>query len=139
MTDHTTPVPLALMVADEIWTDPTTGKRTVLGTFSGLLSTQFPAIHGRMAFYLAITDGRSTGSVDFRIVDINDETEPVLAVSCPVELNNPLVVAEIIAKVENVAFPRPGMYVLQALWNGVTPIIERRLPVVERTPQEGTQ
>lgn len=138
MNDPTVPIPLALMIADEIWTDPSTGKRTILGTFSTLLSTQFPAIHPRMAFYLAITEVRSPGSVDFRIVDINDESEPVLSVSCPIELNNPLVVAEMIAKVENVAFPRPGMYVLQALWNGAARIIERRLPVADHSPPEAS-
>jgi len=134
------PTAVALMIADDIYTDSATRKHTLLGTFSGIASSTFPAEHRGIVFYLALTDGPALGEVVFRVVDAEEEADPLVSITIPVELKDPLLIVEIIVKVPVIAFPKPGVYFLQAAWNGAAkPIIERRLPVLGVPPQEPPQ
>jgi hypothetical protein len=50
MNDGMQPVGLALIVCDAIYQDPTTGKRTLLGIFSAMYASEFPAIVPSLRF-----------------------------------------------------------------------------------------
>lgn len=127
------PLCLALILADAIWMDPSTGKRTILGIFSSIVSPQFPAMQTLMAVHCALTDGYGKTSITIRLVDAEDEDEPLLEGTGDVEFEDPRAVVEMDFHFPGVTFPKPGEYRFQ-LFAGRELLMERRLvatPVVQ--------
>lgn len=55
MPDGLEPLPLAMILCDAVHIDPTTGKRTLLGLFSTLVSSEFPTVVRSMAVHVSLT------------------------------------------------------------------------------------
>src|SRR6058998_634248 len=89
------PYSLALVLCDAIYQDTISGKPTLLGCFSVLHAREFPARHASMAAYAAITDGRGTVSILFRLVDVDEEAEPLFEGTTEVEFRDPRAVIEL--------------------------------------------
>jgi hypothetical protein len=128
MPDGTEPHVLAMVVCDNIHVDPGTGKRTLLGTFSGLFSHRFPTAYPLMAVYVAMTDCRGKFPVLLQIVDVNEERDPVFRIEGEAESTDPLLVMELNFLLGNVVFTQPGEYRVQFFAAG-EPLMERRLIV----------
>jgi len=47
------PLPLALIVCDHVWREPSTGKITILGAFSAIEASDFPAEFAEIAIYFS--------------------------------------------------------------------------------------
>ena len=124
------PYALALVVCDAIWRDPGTGKRTILGCFSAILAKEFPTKHPLMSVYAAITDGRGKVPVALRLVDVDEERDPVFELKGEVKFDDPRIVAEIDFAAANVVIPGPGEYRLQ-LMSGANLLMERRIAVLK--------
>lgn len=123
------PYTLAMVVADGIWRDPSTGKRTILGCFSEIGATKFPFVHPQLAVYVAMTDVHGKVAVKLRMVHAeNDGEEPLFEREAEVELPDPRVVVEMDFTVGGLVFPRPGQYRLQLLAAGEF-LLERRIVV----------
>jgi hypothetical protein len=120
------PLALALVVCDAIWTDPWTGKRTIIGTFSTIQARHFPAKHPILSVYAAFTDGRGKVPIRLVLVDANEENEPLFSAEAEIEFDDPRVVVELALVSNNVTFPTPGEYRLQ-LYSGSHPLLERRI------------
>jgi hypothetical protein len=128
------PIVQAMILADHIHQDPTTGKRYILGTYSRITAKKYPHQTG-LSLYLAITGGHGPTSLRMRIVDVDETIGPLHESVFPVDLGDPNRVYEITFN-SGVVFPCPGDYRLQ-LYAGHDLLRELRL--VTRTPPRGDQ
>lgn len=127
------PYPLAMIVADESYRDPATGKRTLLGMFSAFGASVFPAVHPQMVVYVAIAD--ALGPMDLRLsvvrVDHEDgEESEIASAENHFDSDDPLMVIEIEMKLRNLILPAPGEYRLQLFVNEQF-LIERRIVLMQ--------
>ena len=131
------PYCLAMVLCDGAHRDATTGKFTILGTFSTVGAGEYPAQVGFCVYY-AVTDGLGPTKLRLRIVDAGcgiangvGEDEGVIFESS-VELNfeDPLLVLELAAGIGTV-LPKPGLYHCE-LWAGNDLLMSRRLLAVEK-------
>ena len=126
------PYCLAMVLCDAVHRDSSTGKHTILGTFSTLHSPSFPCPM-QMAVYWAITDVPNSGSkITFRLVDSRDlmdsEAQAVFNLKFPVEPSSPLAVIEgsLVVRTE---LPKQGVYHCEML-AGDSILMSRRLVAV---------
>ena len=122
------PYPLAMVVCDWIHHDPGTGKTTLLGLFSTIHAKEFPATHGLLALHVAVTDGRGKMSIRLRLIDVDEERDPVAEATQEVDFDDPTKVMEIAFPFINLVFEKPGEYRFQ-LYANETPLMERRILV----------
>ncbi len=124
------PYPLAMVICDAIWRDPGTGKRVLLGLFSMLQVREFPATHPMMAVHVALTDGHGKVKMRLRLVDANEEGQPLFEGVEEVDFADPMTIAEIDFGITNIRFEMPGEYRLQLL-AGDEPLMERKIFVIQ--------
>lgn len=125
------PYPLAMVICEVIWQDPATAKRFLLGCFSSIAATRFPFTHPTIGIHVALTNGRGTVQFELRLVDANEEREPIWEVAGEVDFDNPHFVAELDFMIADVTFPLPGDYRFQLFASGEF-LVERRLSIIER-------
>jgi hypothetical protein len=95
-----------MVPCDAIWTDPATGKRTILGCFSVVCSAQFPVVYQTLTVYTAITDSRGKVPLTLQLVDSDDH--PLASVSTEVEFTDPRQVIEIDFHFGEISIAVPG-------------------------------
>ncbi|MEX0716338.1 MAG: hypothetical protein WD066_07125 [Planctomycetaceae bacterium] len=125
--NHQPPYHLVMVVCDQIVMDPSTKKRTLFGIFDEIGATAVPAIHPRMSVYVTLTDGRGSTPFTFRLVDVDEEREPIFEVEDSVEFRDPLQIRHLEFHFQNVTFPAFGEYRFQLIFDG--DMIERRIIV----------
>jgi hypothetical protein len=128
------PYSLAMVICDAIWRDPYTGKRTILGCFSAVHGHRFPLTVPIIAVFVTLTDGNGKIPIRLRLIDADEEHEPLFTAEIEVEFTSPLIVAELDFHMQGVTFPTPGEYRLQ-LTAREEYLVERRL-VVTQLPGE---
>jgi hypothetical protein len=133
----TPPLALALVIADAIWMDPGTGKKTIIGTFSAIYGREFPLPLGSLGIYVALTDARGKIALQLRLIDVDElQDAPVWKQDFPVEFEDPTSILELQINTSEVVFPASGEYRLQLFADGEL-IIERRIvvmPAIKDTP-----
>lgn len=128
------PYCLAMVLCDHVHRDSATGKATILGTFSVLRASEFPASIS-MHIYAAITDGLGPTALMVRIVDsacymADAEVEPLLEVEvAPFDIDSPLMVIETAIKIKTTV-KAPGQYHCE-LYANKSLLMSRRLLVVD--------
>lgn len=136
------PYCLAMVLCDAVHRDFTTGKYTILGTFSTLGADTFPA-KIRFCIYFAITDGLGSTELRLRLVDAEsgivdkpeDDTEgPVFEIQTEITFEDPLAVMEFMIAV-GTALPKPGLYHCE-LWAGADLLMSRRLLAVQKMTEQ---
>jgi hypothetical protein len=108
--------------------DPATGKKSFLGTFARILAVRFPVIHPQIVAHIELTDGRGEVKIKLRLIDAEENEEPIIEIDDRIELADPTVVADMDFVMKNVMFPRKGEYRFQVFGNDQF-IVERRLVV----------
>jgi len=134
------PYCLAMVLCDGVHRDTTTGKYTILGTFSTLCAREFPA-KVQFCVYYSITDGLGPTALRLRLVDASfgiangvDHDEGVaFEFSAEFEIENPLLVLETAVSIGAI-IPREGLYHCE-LWSGNELLMSRRL-LATRTPAQ---
>lgn len=124
------PYPLAMMICDMIYADPGTGKISLLGCFSNVFAPRFPAKHPMLFVYAAITDGRGKTPLTLKLVDANEDREPIFQAENEVEFIDPRAIVDLTLGIQNLIFPEPGEYRFQ-LFAGSEFLIERRLLLIQ--------
>jgi len=124
------PMCLGLVLADAIWHDPSSGKRTILGTFSTIFAKQFPAQHGILAVYCILTDGYGKTRVRLRVVDIEEDDGPLIEAEGEVDFIDPRMIAEMDFHFTGLVFPHAGEYRVQ-VFGADEFLMERRLLVLD--------
>lgn len=122
------PCALALGVCDLIYRDRGTGKRFILGCFSVLHATDFPAVHPALCLYLDLTNGRGQVNIKVQIIDTDELREPIWVGESVVDFADPRMVAELDFIVGGLRFPEAGEYRVQVYADNQF-LVERRLLV----------
>jgi hypothetical protein len=125
---HQPPYSLAMVICDAIAIDPASGKRTIVGCFSAVLAKEFPAVHGPMALYIALTDGHGKIPFTLRLMDADEQNDPLFKADGDLEFADARAVLEMDLRLSGISFPAPGEYRFQ-LFAGGEPVIERRIVV----------
>lgn len=125
------PYCLAMVLCDNVHMDSTTGKQTILGTFSTVGAKDFPT-RLEFAVYYAITDAVGDLELTFRIVDskhgFEDNQPPVL--EKPFQLNSPTPLAVMEGRIlVDAVLPEPSVYHCELLADGNV-LMSRRLVAV---------
>lgn len=131
------PYALALIVCDQIYKDAATGKKSLLGMYSAITADSFPAVHPTTAVFIALTDGHGEVPIKLRLIDVDEEREPVFEIKGRANFSDPRMVVELSLQTPPFQFPAPGEYRLQ-LFGGVDddPLMERRIMLFS-TQHEG--
>jgi hypothetical protein len=117
-----------MILCDNVHIDSTTGKQTILGTFSTVGAKDFPC-DVAFALYYALTDAEGEVDLTYRMVDskhgFDDESTPIFAINFQVMTPSPLAVIEgaIVVKTQ---LPNPGVYHCELL-TGDSVLMSRRL------------
>jgi hypothetical protein len=128
-----------MVLCDHVHVDGTTQKQTILGTFSTVGSSEFPA-KVSFAVYYAITDADGQIEITFRTVDskhaFEDNSDPVFSVDIPIQSPSPLAVIEGRIYVRDMTLPEPGVYHCELLW-GESTLMSRRLVALRPSDLQG--
>lgn len=128
---------MAIVVCDAVWRDPATGKFTILGTFSALQGLSYPLSVEQMAVYLSLTDARGMVPIKIRLIDADEEREPVTEIETEAEFPDPIVIFEVVAVLGGFQLPQPGEYRLQLHAAGEF-VAERRILALPPPPRKET-
>lgn len=123
------PEVLALVAADHIYRDESTGKLFILGTRSAFGAAAFPFHCSNLAVYASMIDGRGETALQVRLVDVDEAREPVLEHETTVNFHDPTEEVEVVFRLEDLIFPEPGDYRLQIHGAGQF-LRERRLLII---------
>ncbi len=120
---------LSLIVCDQIITDRVTGKQSLIGMFSRIHATRFPATQPQLCVHVSLTDGRGKTPLVICIVDAEESRKPIVKGEGVVDFQNPRAVANLALQFYGLTFPQPGEYRVQIHALG-TLLREARLEVV---------
>ena len=111
------PVVKAFLVCDTIIHDAQTNKRSLIGVFHDLGSTQFPAVHPNLWIYANLTDAKGKYEFEFRLLDVTRNALVGGAKPPPIEIGDPRQTAEFSAQLRNLTLPAAGIYEFHLLAN----------------------
>ena len=106
------PTPIALVVCDNIYSEPG-GKTALVGLFGGIVASSFPARHPRMAVFASLTGLRSDAIAKLEIVHAETEDVIVSAQGPFPDGYTPLTVVDMNFIFNNVVFPSAGTYYIR--------------------------
>jgi hypothetical protein len=129
------PTPIALVVCDNIYTEPG-GKTALVGLFNSILAHSFPVRHSRMAVFASLTGLRDGSTAKLEIV--NGENEAVIVSAEGQFPGNPsaLTVVDMNFIFNNVLFPEQGTYFIR-FWANDHILIQRPFHVQQIKIQGG--
>ncbi len=118
-----------MIVCDHVWRDPGTDKMTILGAFSAIDVSEFPAVLPEMAVYLALTDAHGKVPIKIQIIDSPEALPaPIASAELRLDFVDPIATIEAAVVLDNVRFPSAGEYRLQMFAKGEL-LIERRIVI----------
>ena len=127
--EKSSPTGLAIVICDQIIDDKFTNKKSLIGIFNNIASTDFPCHHPQISFFVSLTEGRGYYTARLRIV--NEETEKVVAdVNGQIEFPDIHTVAELNFNLVGLVFPQPGLYSIEFYCNDAL-VLERRFHVTQ--------
>src|SRR5208337_2191627 len=130
------PYVVAMVLCNTITLELGSNSITLHGCFSAISAMSFPAVHPRMAVYVALTNGR--GNVPFRLSLVHSEGDirPVFEVQGTIPFPDPLATVELRFPIPPVSFAQPGVYFLQMHVSNQF-LMERRLLVMQVGGEDG--
>jgi hypothetical protein len=100
---------LAWLTCDGVHIDPSTGKHTILGTFSNIRAQRFPVTHPYMVWFLTLADC-GAGSHKLRISMGLDHSSLKPLLEREFQARSPLERINIINEIRNLSFAQAGEY-----------------------------
>jgi hypothetical protein len=108
------PLPLALLLADQVYQDRESGKWVVAGIFSSIGFRALPGVQNTMSVFFQVTN--ISAPVELRLrVEHADGDATVLDVGGPIRARDPLEVISSRIVLRNVPFQKQGKYWVQLL------------------------
>lgn len=134
------PIVLTLLLCEKVIVDARTQQYSLVGLVSNVNASRFPVRSPNLCIYTEVTGGHGVTPLTVRIVDVDEEREPVVKLDMEVNLEDPLAVTQVVFGMPRLIFPEAGDYRLQALSAGVR-LLEKRLilreaPAVEEEEEE---
>ncbi len=126
---------LAMVLADTVLHDVASGKFYIEGTYSVIFAQEFPLVYPSIVVYLSITGGHGRTPVKMRLVDVDENDDPIFEAEGQFDFADPLQVVDMVLVGRGVRFPSPGEYRIQIFGAGQF-LRERRLQVI---PAPGTE
>jgi hypothetical protein len=108
------PVPLALLIADQIYQDRTSGKWIVAGVLSALMARDLPMTQPMIDIFFQLTNIHGSSTLRL-VIEHADGDMKVLAVEGRANANSPLDVVSQKISLRNVPFQKAGKYWVQLL------------------------
>lgn len=106
------PVPIALLVADEVYNDQGTNKWIVAGIFSVIFTEKVPTRHDHLTVFFQLTNIRE--QVDLRLrIEHAEEGDILFELGGPLAKGSPLEVYSRAIVLRNFLFPKAGKYWIQ--------------------------
>jgi hypothetical protein len=130
MGEFVNPDVIALIVCDQIITDRVSGKISLIGMFSTIHATRFPATHPQLSVFVALTEGHTKTPIAIRIVDANEARKPLVEGNGTVQFKDPMAIANLALQFHGLVFPEPGQYRVQ-IWSRGALLREARLHLVQ--------
>jgi hypothetical protein len=122
------PSVLSMVLADQVYRDPASGKFSILGTYCVVRSPRFPCLFPRVNLYAAVTESRGRTPLRVVLTDVDEEQPPLAVAQGELQTNDPTQLVEVSVVLQNVVFPGPGDYRVQ-LFSGPDLLRELRLRV----------
>ena len=114
------PVLQALVLADHIYVDPDTQKKTIIGTFNTIWSNQFPNQLNKSTFaYVSLTEVQGKIPLQLRYVDLQDN-KLLIKLDFEVESSDPLTSIELIFAVPPFPMPQEGVFAFEVVYDDVS-------------------
>ncbi len=120
------PIVLTLLLCEKVIVDARTQQYSLIGLVSNVNASRFPVRSPSLCIYTEITGGHGLTPLTVRIVDVDEEHDPVVKLDLEVNLEDPLAVTQVVFGMPRLVFPAPGDYRLQAL-SGEVRLLEKRL------------
>lgn len=127
MTISTKPTAVALVICDNIYSEPT-GKTALIGLFTKISGQKFPLIQPRMAIYVSISDIRKGTILKLDIVHTESQEPVFVTGGPPPDQIDPTVVLEITFQLTNIVFKEPGRYDVR-FWGNEHVLMQRPFDV----------
>ena len=106
------PTPIALVVCDNIYTEPG-GKTALVGLFGGISAATFPVRHPKMAVFASLTGLREGSNAKLEIVHAETDKVVVSAQGPFPDKITPITVVDMNFIFNNVVFPEEGTYYIR--------------------------
>lgn len=111
------PIVMSINVCDEIIRDEISKKISLIGLFSQIQITTFPAQHPSLHVYVSLTDGHGEYEGELRFVS-EEDNNVIASMKGKVPFQNPLQTVELNFTINNLKFERPGKYRVEFLCGG---------------------
>lgn len=106
---HEPPNCIALILCDQIYRDAATKKMVIIGTFNRILTTKLPAVHPIMTVLFTLTNARGKFNIYLEI-EHESSGAHVLRGGGPMEISDPLAIADILLEFRNIKLDAEGKY-----------------------------
>lgn len=109
----------AFLVCDNVIADGSTGKKTIVGTFTHVRARSFPCLVGQLALYFCLTDAE--GKYQFTIELIYLDQDKIIGKALlpeVVEIKDRLDIFDVGITLPPTLFPGPGRYEFRLSANG---------------------
>jgi hypothetical protein len=105
------PILKALLLADHVYEDRTTGKKIIAGTINTVVIAEAEL---RAYAYISLTDVHGTARLRLELTDLSDdEDEPLLEFEVTVTGADPLDIIELVVPFAPLPTPHDGYYTLE--------------------------
>lgn len=130
------PESVSLILCDAVYSEPATGKLTILGTIDIIHHNAFPCSYPCLFAFVELTKGQGEADVTLKVTRLPaDKPEPeTIATFQPpqkVVFEDPRQVVKTLFNATSVVFPEPGEYRFTIEWNGEF-VAQRRLTAIRR-------
>jgi hypothetical protein len=123
------PEALSILLCDGVALDPITRRKTLVGVYPHLVAEAFPCTLPRVWLYLPFTGAQGMLTILLRV--LSPSGEPLYEAVAEVTCGDPASNYEMTAPLANLTFAAPGVYVIEALADGVA-FARRELRVIEK-------
>jgi len=107
----------AILICDDIIHEAITNKKSLIGIFEDVHVARFPCRYPRIAVYVNLTDAHGTYRLEIKLASTADGTTIGSGATPEVEIDSPLRTCEFAIKIQNLVFPKPGLYEFQVFAN----------------------
>ena len=127
------PTPIALVICDDVRSDRS-GKRSLVGLFNRIVFSRFPAKQNRVCVFVSVTSLRP--STICKIDLVNAETdEPLAVMQGPLQNHDPVIVCDLVFRINNLRFRTPGTYYVR-FWGNDQILMQRAFEVLQAAPRK---
>ena len=120
---------VSILVCDDVYRDEQTKKMVIVGTFNTILAVSMPVRHGKMNVLMTLTNGRGKFELCLSVAHAGSGAT-ILEVKGPMELQDPLQMADINVELLGIEFSQDGRYWIDVKANGK--LIAQRPIIVQR-------